>query len=130
MVYIMSKYKYLIAILLAVFSNVAMAEWTLIEENEKFKLYVDKKTKRIGNKVTMWVFMDLKFTDYADGVSYKGAVTKNEFDCVNETKLTKYITIYKSKNQKDAISSSELNDMMLITPNTSASTLLNVACKK
>jgi hypothetical protein len=78
--------KLLIAVLLAVFSTGAMAEWTYLTspEDNAFDIYIDKTTiRKRGNVAKMWELKDYKAPQYvADDKSYLSQKALEEYGCV------------------------------------------------
>ena len=77
--------KLLIAVLLAVFSTGAMAEWTYLTspESNAFDVYIDKTTiRKRGNVAKMWELMDFKAPQKEAGASYLSDRGLQEYDCV------------------------------------------------
>jgi hypothetical protein len=81
--------KLLLAILLTIFSNMALAEWTVIGigTSSSDVFYADVKSKRrIGYKVKMWTLNDMKKSQIlTNGATALSQVSLGEYDCINET---------------------------------------------
>lgn len=71
------------AILLAMASSSALAEWAVVGTNDISSLYADPATMRkAGNVVTMWYLIDYKESQsYRDGKTYLSTKTQAEHDC-------------------------------------------------
>ena len=93
--------KLLIAVLLAVFSTGAMAEWTYLtsSEDNAYDIYIDKTTiRKRGNVAKMWNMFDYKSPQKAaDGESYLSHKSLYEYDCV-EIRDHNLSTAYYSDN--------------------------------
>ena len=77
--------KLLIAVLLAVFSTGAMAEWTYLtpREGNAYDIYIDKTTiRKRGNVAKMWDLSDFKAPKEAASGSHLSSRALNEYDCV------------------------------------------------
>lgn len=82
--------KLILMMLLAVFSNSAMAEWVKVGKTELGTYYADPTTVGFEGKwVTMWSLLDLEG---------KGSIkTKSEYDCLNAQARTLAIYMYSGK---------------------------------
>ena len=80
--------KILILLLLMVVSTNVMAEWTAVSrsKDDDTTVYADFGTiKRKGNKVKMWDLYDFKTVKESGGKRYLSTMSRNEYDCEEET---------------------------------------------
>ena len=129
--------KILILLLLMVVSTNVMAEWTRVSESADGDItyYVDTGTiKRKGNKVKMWDLFDYKTVQKSsDGKEYLSSLSRNEYDCEEETKrmLDFYWYSGNMKNGGVVISYPNVKDEgTSILPESIGETLFKIACGK
>ena len=130
--------KLLILLLLLVSTNV-FAEWTRVTESADGDItaYIDYGTiKKKGNKVKMWDLLDIKTVKETAGKRYLSSLSRNEYDCEEETKLMLDFywysgnmgnmrqgeIVYSHKNMKEEAES--------ILPGSIEETLFKIACGK
>jgi hypothetical protein len=129
--------KLLLILLLTIFSNGAMAEWTLISIDDAFDVYVDIASKlKSGKKVKIWTLQDYKSpqTDSSERL-YLSALIQREFDCFNETITILSFALYTENMQ----SGSAINTYTFqpakttnepIVPNSMGESVFKIACDK
>jgi hypothetical protein len=87
----------LLALLLALLSSSANADWIIIDESSiGNKFYVDLDSKKTnGNIVKFWQFNDYSEKNFGDG---KSGRYLNEYDCKNEMSRLLYVTVFSGHN--------------------------------
>jgi hypothetical protein len=128
----MARFKYLIAILLAVISTSAMAEWNFINGTDDYDTYADKTTIRLrGNIARMWTLRDYKSPQKKAYGTYISAADYYEFDCFEEKVNLLSGTAY-SKNMQEGEVVKSFNyddkDWRHIAPGTIVVVLWVTAC--
>ncbi|OQW62746.1 MAG: hypothetical protein BVN29_18485 [Nitrospira sp. ST-bin5] len=77
----------ILATLLFLSSDSALAEWIAIAKMEKFgvTIYVDPNTiRRVGDRVMMWQLWDFKTSQTVADYNLLSTKTYDEFDCLRE----------------------------------------------
>ncbi len=70
------------AMLLAVVSGSAAADWVEVDSDESTTFYIDPTTiQRDGNLVKMWELLDYKPSRVRDKIRYLSSKTQSEYDC-------------------------------------------------
>ena len=81
--------KKILILLLLMVSTSVFAEWTPVDGSKDgdMTVYIDFGTiKRKGNKVKIWILFDFKTVQKgAGGERYLSAISRNEYDCEEET---------------------------------------------
>ena len=129
--------KLLIAVLLAVFSTGAMAEWTYLtsSEDNAYDIYIDKTTiRKRGNVAKMWELMDFKAPqEAADGKSFLSLKALQEHDCVEIRSRLLALFHFSDNMGKGQVNSNHQYDDSKwadIAPGSVSMRLLKAACKK
>ena len=127
--------KIILLILLTVSTNI-FAEWTRVNNTTDGNMivYIDYETfKKKGNKVKIWIMMDFKTVQKSSYGIYLSLLTRNEYDCEEETvrmlDLYNYsgnmkggVPVYSQSNMKEEPSS--------IVPGTIDELNFKIACDK
>jgi len=116
-------------------STSVFAEWTEVGGNDVITAYADFGTiKRKGNKVKMWSLLDLKTIQKGSrGERYLSSVSRDEYDCEEETERRLDIHWYSSNmGQGEIVWSSTIikNEARSVIPRSISETLFNIACGK
>lgn len=128
--------RLLLIILLAIFSNGAMAEWKLIDfDQEANNFYIEPTSiKKQGNKLTVWMLDDyfLPQTDIDDAKSYSSSKNKVAIDCKKET--VKFLAAFHHKGQMGEGEIVQINNAESfdypIPPNSILESVLKATCGK
>jgi hypothetical protein len=113
-----------------------MAEWSGINVNDKFTLYVDKTSISINGKIArMWTMNDFKLPQHhkLENKTYLSSVGYREFDCANKMDNTLSVTFYSENIGAGSVVSSskyDVKDWNYIPPNTVSEVSWNIACGK
>jgi len=90
--------KLLLALMLALISTSAMAEWIEVGSNEKFIAYADPATiQKTDNIVSMWVLIDYKTAQMNASEPYMSKLGIRKYDCKEKQNLATIKTLH-SKN--------------------------------
>ena len=126
-----------IAVLLAVFSTGAMAEWTYLgsAENKTYDVYIDKVAiRKQGNVAKMWDMFDYKSPrKTANGTSYSSDKSLGEYDCVEIRNRNLSTTYYSDNRGKGAaVLTHQYDDAKWgdIVPGSVSMAKWEVACKE
>ncbi len=94
--------KLLVAVMLALVSTGAMAEWTAVSEDEELTHYVDLATiRKSGDKVKMWLLKDYKTVqEGAAGEKYLSAKVQGGYDCKEEQWRLLAVTLFSEQGIK------------------------------
>jgi len=128
--------KLLIAVLLAVFSTGAMAEWTYLtsREDNAFDVYIDKTTiRKRGNVAKMWELRDFKAPQKEASGSYLSSRMLEEYDCVEIRQRLLALTDFSGNMGSGQIIFNhqyDNNKWADIAPDTVNMELWKAACKK
>ena len=128
--------KPLIAVLLAVFSTGAMAEWTYLatREDNAFDVYIDKTTiRKRGNVAKMWELRDFKAPQKEASGSYLSSRMLEEYDCVEIRQRLLALTDFSGNMGSGQIIFNhqyDNNKWADIAPDTVNMELWKAACKK
>ena len=128
--------KILSLILLLMISTNVMAEWIVVGGNDDVGIttYADFGTiKRKGNKVKMWSLLDLKTVQEVAGKKYLSVMSRNEYDCEEETGRQLDIHWYSGNMRGGEVVESATNikkEAESITPGSIDETILKIACDK
>ena len=128
--------KKLVVLLLLMVSTSVFAEWTEVGGNDDAGLttYVDYGTiKRKGNKVKMWSLLDLKTVQEVAGKKYLSVMSRNEYDCEEETSRMLDFYEYSGNMRNGEIVWSSTNikkETVSIIPESIDEGNFNIACGK
>ena len=128
--------KPLIAVLLAVFSTGAMAEWTYLtsREDKTWDVYIDKTTiRKRGNVAKMWALKDYKAPQKEVGGSYLSDRLLYEYDCVEVKVRHLAITLFSDNMGKGQVTFNhqyDNNKWADIAPGSMGMPSWKAACKK
>ena len=127
--------KILVLLLLMVSTNV-FAEWTRVDNSPDGNMivYIDYETiKKKGNKVKIWSLIDFKTVQKSSYGKYLSFVSRNEYDCEEETRRMLDLYSY-SGNMRDGeqvYSQSNIKDEgTSIIPVSIDEVLFKIACSK
>ena len=126
--------KKLVVLLLLMVSTSVFAEWTEVGGNDVITAYADFGTiKRKGNKVKMWSLLDLKTVQEVAGKKYLSVMSRNEYDCEEETsrRLDFYEYSGNMRNGEIVWSSTNIKkETVSIIPESIEEGTFNIACGK
>lgn len=127
--------KKIVALLLLMVSTSVFAEWVAVgASSDGMTLYGDYGTiKRKGNKVKMWRLYDFKTFQKGENVKYLSMVTRDEYDCEEETSQMLDVYWYSSNMKSGEVVFSDSNirvEPKSIVPRSVNETLFNIACDK
>lgn len=82
------------ALMVAMLSGNAMAEWVRVGENNRSIAYADTAIRRSGNTATYWVLFDYKAVQESarSGRRYLSEKSQREIDCQSERDRAIFIT--------------------------------------
>jgi hypothetical protein len=124
--------KKVLVLLLLIVSTSVFAEWANVDDNDEMTTYVDFGTiKKKGNKVKIWSLIDFKTVQTYEKIKFLSQLTRNEYDCEEETRrmldlfwysvnMRQGEIVFSSKNIKDEAES--------IVPGSIDETLFKIAC--
>jgi len=85
----------ILAILLAVASSSAAAEWVEVDSDETLTFYINPTTiRRDGNLVRMWELLEYKTARMRDKVKYMSSKAESEYDCKAEQLRTLSLSLH------------------------------------
>ena len=128
--------KKLVVLLLLMVSTSVFAEWTEVSGNDDVGItaYADFGTiKRKGNKVKMWSLLDLKTVQEVAGKKYLSVMSRNEYDCEEETSRMLDFYEYSGNMRNGEIVWSSTNikkETVSIIPESIDEGTFNIACGK
>ena len=125
--------KIVLALLLAVVSGSAMAEWVQVGESANQTYYVDPATSRQhSNAVKMWILFDFQEPKNLGSDAYLSLKVEDEFDCLNERRRTLYGSFYSGRmgHGDNFFTNSKASDWAPVTPEGVTRALWDFACKK
>ena len=128
--------KKLVVLLLLMVSTSVFAEWTEVGGNDDVGItaYADFGTiKRKGNKVKMWSLLDLKTVQEVAGKKYLSVMSRNEYDCEEETSRMLDFYEYSGNMRNGEIVWSSTNikkETVSIMPESVDESLFKIACSK
>ena len=116
-------------------STSVFAEWTEVAGNAHgMMVYADFGTiKKKGNKVKMWTMYDFKTVQKVGNDSFLSSVSRNEYDCEEETVRLLDFYWYSGNMRQGEIVVSSTNikrESKSIMPDTFNDDLLKIACGK
>ena len=95
----------------------AWAEWTPVDDNDKFVLYIDKETiRQNGNFVKMWGLTDFKTVQNFIGKSYLSHKSQDEYDCKEERRRLLAFSLFSGKMGNRTVVHSDSSDAGKWTP--------------
>lgn len=84
-----------VAVVLAVLTGNAAAEWALVSKNVEFLVYADRVTsQRTGSIVRMWVMYDQLSREIIEDRVYLSSEILNEYDCKKKQWRQIYVLKY------------------------------------
>lgn len=90
--------KLLIALIFALASTSAFAEWIKVGEDGESSVYTDPSTiRKKGDLVKIWSLYDLKLAQNISGKMYLSMEKQFELDCVKRQIMATYILYYTEK---------------------------------
>ncbi len=125
--------RLLLGLMLLVTATAASAEWTSVDETDKFYRYVDSATiRRNGNFVKMWNLDDFKAIQKMEGLSYLSDRTLSEYDCNGVRRRFIAYAWFDGRmaNGNVVISNNDTADWNDVAPGTTGETLWKIACGK
>ena len=126
--------KKLTLLLLLLVSTSVFAEWTKVGGTDDMTSYADFGTiKRKGNKVKMWGLYDFKTVQKVGNDSFLSSVSRNEYDCEEETVRLLDFYWYSGNMRQGEIVVSSTNlkrESKSIMPDTFNDDFLKIACGK
>jgi len=86
--------KYALAVLIAMLSSNAVAEWVRVGENNRSIAYADTAIRRSGETATYWVLFDYKAVQESarSGRRYLSEKSQREIDCQSERDRVLFFT--------------------------------------
>ncbi len=121
--------KFLFFILLTI-SSIAHANWNLtFTSTDGDKFYIDYSTiNRQNNIAKVWVRVD--FGDGVEG-SIRSTRSYNEYDCIQKKYRRLTTTYFKKPNLEQLVTTeNKPTEYSYIAPNTVASGIIEIVCKK
>jgi len=127
--------KLILAMLLAVVSSSAVAEWVGAgsSSDETVTAYADPATiRKAGNMVTMWVLFDYKTAQAGDGKEYLSAKMQSEYDCKEEQWRMPHASFHSGNMGEGVIveNASYPGKWSPVPPGSTTETLWKIACGK
>ena len=128
--------KKLLILLLLLVSTSVFAEWIRIGKynDDDMTVYVDFGTiKKKGNKAKMWSLYDYKTVKKWANINYLSQLSRNEYDCEEETKRMLDFYWYSGNMRQGEIVYSHKNikeEAESIVPESIDYFLLKIACDK
>ena len=113
-------------------STSVFAEWTVVGGVDGMTAYADSDSiKKKGTKVKMWSLFDYKTVQKFDNLSYLSSVTRNEYDCEEETRRMLDLHWYSGNMRQGDIVYSNTNikrESKSIIPESTIEVLFKIAC--
>ena len=127
--------KLLIILMLALVSDSAMAEWTVVfgKDNTNETVYADFATiRKAGNKVKMWTMYDYKTAQEISLYKYLSYKFQWEFDCQEEQVRSLYAFFFSGNmgNGDLVARGGEPTKFIPILPGTCVEFYWKIACKQ
>lgn len=125
----------LLALILALASASAMADWIFGTETDDYKISVNATTfRKAGSKAKMWDLKDYKIgqSSISLGVSYWSAKRQYEYDCEELQSRLLALTLYSKPKGGGKVlhSQSGAGDRSPVVPDTIGEVLWEIACNK
>lgn len=124
--------KPILAVLLALSSGSAMADWVEVAGNETTAAYADPATiRKADNKVKMWHLLDYANARGIERIKpYLSVKMEDEYDCEQARTRTLSISIHSGNMGEGAVlgTSSEPGQWRPVMPDTLVETLREFAC--
>ena len=118
---------------LVLISTSAMAEWTIVSDNDEFTVYVDLATKRTtSNLVKMWTLYNYITAHDAGGFKYFSVKIQQEFDCNKEQSRMEYASTFSEHMGAGQVGGSSAYPIIWVPvePKSNGETLWKLACDK
>ena len=128
--------KKVLVLLLLIVSTSVFAEWTRVSESADgdMTVYADSETiKRKGRKVKIWRLFDFKTVKETAGKRYLSSLSRNEYDCEEETRRMLDLFWYSGNMRQGEMVSSQSNikdEGTSILPESISEALFKIACGK
>ncbi len=124
--------KLLLALVLAVVSSSAMAEWVKVSEDKLVTAYADPTTiRKLGDKVKMWALWDYSTAQEGDSKPYMSVRIQNEYNCKEETIRQIFATSFSGNMAEgNTINRQGGRDWKPVAPRTFGEALWKFACGK
>jgi hypothetical protein len=80
-----------LALMLAIASNGAMADWIAVSKDDNSTFYVDNSSIQMeGDKIKIWGLFDFKAEQVVGRYRYQSQMTQYEFDCEKKQRRNIY----------------------------------------
>jgi hypothetical protein len=126
--------KFILTILLTIFSTSAMAEWTQIASSDEYFLFADKASiSKSGNVAKMRTLNEYVSIQEKIHGTYFSVKLYSEYDCVRKMKNILQLTAYSESMAKGNVvmsTQTSKKDWTYIKPNSMYETAYQVACGK
>lgn len=123
----------LLGLMLLVPATAASAEWTRVEYNDNYILYVDRATiRRNGNLVKMWSLVDYKTVKTVVGQSNLSYKAQEEYDCKEEKSRTLAITWFTGQMGRGTVNHTDnrTGEWSPIAPESNGEVMWKITCGK
>ena len=125
------KWKLVLAVVLALASLVAHAEWIRVSTTQQSVFYVDsKKSPKVGDNVMVWVLRDHKQMLTGQGLSVRSSKDQIEVDCAGRRIRRVFSSDHGRRMGEGPMLHSEHGPMSwnAVSPGTPVSRIADVAC--
>lgn len=126
-----------LALVLAILSNGALAEWQGIASNDGSDLYIDRTTiRKSGTTVKMWSLVDYKvlqkLQNSAASTPYRSSKDQYEYQCEEEKVRSVYFSLHTEKMGEGeiSVSNNSVSAWMPIPPKSGLERMFQVVCGK
>lgn len=123
----------ILTVLLTAMSTCALAEWTIVNSNDKLTIYADLQTiRKKGDSRKMWSLLDFRSQQQQNYATYVSQVTQSEYDCAEEQFRMIFSTYYDLPmgNGNSVFTYEHGNSVKPVPPNTPLRELWEIACGK
>ena len=88
--------RFVVMLMLAVSSGIAVADWTIVGSTESgTDIYVDHATiSKSGNTVKLWMLEDRKVSETFAGKTFRSAKLQYEYDCKDNQRRVLQSSLY------------------------------------
>lgn len=128
--------KPLLALLLTMISNSAVAEWTVVDfywESNRVLLVDYDTIRKKGNLAKMWLMLDLLKKEDLNGKEFLSVIIQKEYDCEEEQERALYGSFHSKSSgagQNVFTRDSPTSNWTPIVPGTANELLWKIACGK
>lgn len=115
----------------ALFVSNACAEWSFVNGDGAASQYVDRgRIQRSGDLSKIWVGVDYVEPRTFNGVIFNSVVVQEEYDCENELRRTRFVTLNSGRmfSGENLASDPAVTNWNPIPPGSAGDMFLKIAC--